>query len=98
VQVIVTARSLIDARLFGGRRSGAFVVTFAKAFATEQEDLGVFDQTIGDRSGDGGVVEDVAPVGKCCVGGDDGRALLAVASGDDLIEKIRALLIEREVT
>jgi hypothetical protein len=71
---------------------------FAEALASEEEDLGVFHQAIGDGSGDGGVVEDVAPVGKCCVGRDERAALIAMASGDDLIEEVGSLLIERKVT
>jgi hypothetical protein len=37
-------------RLFGRRLA---LITFAKAFASEEEDLGVFHQAIGDGSGDG---------------------------------------------
>ena len=82
------------ASLFGSWRIG-ISIAFAEAVAAEQEDLGVFDQAIGDGSGDGGVVEDVAPVGEGCFGNDDGRALLAMTCGDYLIEEIRALLVER---
>ena len=35
-----------------------------KAVAAEQEDLGILDEAVGDRSGDGRVVENVAPVGE----------------------------------
>jgi len=55
----------------------------------------VFNQTIGDGGGNGGVVEDVAPVGEGSVRGDDRRTFLAMTGGDDLIEEIGALLIER---
>src|SRR5580692_7487723 len=78
-------------RLFGGKLA---LITFAEALASEEEDLGVFHQAIGDGSGDGGVVEDVAPVGKCCVGRDERAALIAMASGDDLIEEVGSLLID----
>ena len=73
-------------------------VAFAEALAAEQEDLGVFHQAVGDGGGDGGVVEDVAPVGERCVSCNDSRALLAVAGGDDLIEEIRGLLIEGKIS
>ena len=56
-----------------------FLLGFAEAVAAEQEDLGVLDQAVGDRRGDGGVEEDVAPVGERGVGGDDSGTLLAVA-------------------
>src|SRR6266849_6349290 len=79
--------------LFGGRRI-RISVAFAKAVATEQEDLGVLDQPVGDGGSNGGVVEDVAPIGEGSVSSDDRRALLAVPCRDDLIEEIRALLVE----
>jgi hypothetical protein len=47
------------------------LICFAEAVAAEQEDLGVLNQPVGDSSGDGGVVEDVAPLGEGCVGCDD---------------------------
>jgi len=68
-----------------------------EAFASQKEDLGVFHQAIGDGSGDGGVVEDVAPVGKGCVGRNERAALMAMAGGDDLIEEVGSLLIERKI-
>ena len=40
------------------------LVGLAKTVATEQEYLGVLDEPVGDGSGDGGVEQDVAPVGK----------------------------------
>jgi hypothetical protein len=43
-------------------------------------------------------VEDVAPLGKGCVGSDDGTATQAMAGRDDLIEEVGGLLVEREVT
>src|SRR5260370_30780420 len=46
--------------LFRGRLA---LIRFAEAFACEEEDLGVFHQAIGDGGSNGGVVEDVAPVG-----------------------------------
>ena len=74
------------------------LIAFTKDFPAQQEDLGVFHQTIGDGSGDGGVVEDVAPVGKGGVGSDQSAPFMAVASGDDLIEEIRSLLIQGKVS
>jgi hypothetical protein len=68
-------------------------VTFAEAVAAQEKDFGVLHQSIG--GGDGGVVEDVAPVGERRIGSDDSGAFLAVASGDDLIEEVRTLLVER---
>ena len=81
-------------RLF---RRGLALNTFAEAFAPEEKDLGVFDQAIGDGGSDGGVVEDVAPVGKGRVGGDERTSSMAVAGGDDLIEEVGSLLIERKI-
>lgn len=40
------------------------LVGFALTVAAEQEDLGVLHKAIGDGGSDGGVVEDVAPVGE----------------------------------
>ena len=81
-------------RLFSRRLA---LITFAEAFASEEEDLGVFHQTIGNGGGDGGVVEDVAPVGESCVGRNERAALMAVAGGDDLIEEVGSVLIERKI-
>ena len=53
------------------------------------------DQPIHDGRGDGGVVEDVAPLGKCGIRGDESRAFLAMAGGDDLIKQVRRLLPPR---
>ena len=56
---------LLPAGLLTGWRMWIFIV-FAQAVATQQKDFGVLDDTIGDGSGDSGVVEDVAPVGESC--------------------------------
>jgi len=74
------------------------LITFAEALASEQEDLGVFHQAIGDGSGDGGVIEDVAPVGKSCIGRNQRAAFMAVAGGDDLIEEVGRLLVEGKIS
>ena len=71
---------------------------FAQTVAAEQENLGVLDEPVGDGGGDGGVEQDVAPVGKRRVGCNDRRAFLAVASRDYLVEKVRSLLIESQVS
>src|SRR5580693_7963186 len=81
-------------RLFSRRLA---LITFAEALASEEEDLGVFHQAIGDGGGNGGVVEDVAPVGEGSVGRDQRASLMAVAGGDDLIEEVGSLLIERKI-
>ena len=81
------------APLFGGRRI-RFAVALAETIPAEQKDFGVLDQPVGDGGRDGGVIEDVAPVGECGVSSDDSRALLAVPGRDDLVEEIRTLLIE----
>jgi hypothetical protein len=82
-------------RLFSGRLA---LITLAKAFPPEKEDLGVFHQAIGDRRGDGGVVEDVAPVGESSIGRNERAALMAVAGGDDLIKEVGSLLVEGKIT
>ena len=81
-------------RLFGGWLA---LIAFAEALASKEEDLGVFHQAIGNGGGDGGVVENVAPVGESRVGCDECAALIAVAGGDDLIEEVGSVLIERKV-
>jgi len=73
---------------------GLALITFAEALASQQEDLRVFHQAIGNSGSDGGVVEDVAPVGECSVGRNERAALMAVTGGDDLIEEVGSLLIE----
>ncbi len=80
--------------LFRGRLA---LIPFAEAFACEEEDLGVFHQAIGDGGSNGGVVEDVAPVGESCIGSNERAALMAVAGGDNLIEEVGSLLIERDI-
>src|SRR5260370_32395193 len=82
-------------RLFSWRLA---LITFAEAFASQKEDLGVFHQAIGDGGGDGGVVEDVAPVGEGSVGSNERAALMAVPCGDDLVEEVGCLLIERKIS
>jgi hypothetical protein len=70
---------LLPAELLSDRRMWSSVA-FAKAVAAQQEDLGVLDETVRNRCGDGGVVKDIAPFGKCRVSGNKRGALVAVAS------------------
>src|ERR1700733_7796056 len=79
------------------RRTGV-LVGLAKTVASEQEDLGVLHQPVGNGSGNRCVVENVSPVRERCVGRDHRRFLLAVSGGDHLIKKIGGLLIEGQVT
>ena len=87
---------MIGASLLG-RRIG-ILVGLAQTVAAQQEDLGVFDEPVGDGGGDGRIKEDVAPVGKRSIGRDDCTALVAVARGDDLIKQIRRVLIEGQIS
>jgi len=77
---------LLPACLLTGWRMWSSVA-FTQAVAAQQKDFGVFHDAIGDGGGDSGVVEDVAPVGKCRVGRDERGALVAVAGRDDLIKR-----------
>ena len=63
---IATVRRMIAAGELLSRRCGR-VLGFAEAFPAKKQDLRVFDETIHDGSGDGGVEENVAPVGERCV-------------------------------
>src|SRR5712691_10645052 len=83
-------------RLFS--RGRLAIIPLAKAVTSQEEDLGVFHQAIGDGGGDGGVVEDVAPVGEGGIGSNKRAALMAVAGGDNLIEEVGSLLIERKIS
>src|SRR6266704_2681423 len=55
-----------------GPRSGSgrrrALLSFTQAFSPQQKDLGVFHQPVGNGGGNGGVVEDVAPVRERGVG------------------------------
>ena len=91
-----TARRLLGADpKLRGRRMRIFGLS--QAVATQQKNLGIFYQAVGDGGGDGRVEEDVAPVGERSVRGDNGGTLLAVPCGDDLIKQIRGLLIEGQI-
>lgn len=87
---------MIGAGLFGWRIG--MLVGFAQTIAAEQEDLGVFNETVGDGGGDGCIKEDVAPVGERGVGCNDGRSFVAMAGRDHLIEKVGGLLVESEIS
>ena len=43
------------------------ILGLTEAIAPEHEDLGVLDEPVGDRRGDGRIEENVAPVGEGCV-------------------------------
>ena len=62
----------------------------------DREHGAVVEEPVEDRGGDGGVVEDLAPLCDAPVGGEDDRAVL-VASRDDLEEMTRGLSGERQV-
>jgi len=74
------------------------ILGLTEAIAAEHEDLGVLDEPVGDRRGDGRIEENVAPVGERCVGGYDWGTSLAVASGDNLIEEVRRRLVEGQIS
>jgi len=79
------------------RRTEAFI-GLAQTVAAEQKNLGVLHQAVGDGGGNGGVVQNVAPVREWRVGRDDGGFLLAMPGGDYLLKEIGRLLIEGQVT
>ena len=86
---------MIGAGLFSRRIR--ILVGFAQTVTAQQEDLGVLDQAVGDGCGDGRIKEDVTPVGKRGVGGDHGRAFVAMACRDHLIKEIGGLLVEGQI-
>ena len=87
---------MIGASLLG-RRIG-ILVGLAQTVAAQQEDLGVFDEPVGDGGGDGRIKEDVAPVGEGSVGRNHRGAFVAVARRDHLIKEVGGLLIESQVS
>ena len=92
-----TARRLLGAGLqLLGRRIG--ILGLAKTIAAQQEDFGILHEPVRDGGSDGRVEENVAPVGERCVGGDDCGTSLAVAAGDNLIEEVRRLLVEGQIS
>ncbi len=62
----------------------------------EGEDVGVVDDAVDHRGGDGLVSEDAAPAGERQVAGEDQRGVF-VAGGDELEEQVRGVLLEGEV-
>jgi len=76
----------------------AFVAVFhAVAWAFDHGNLAVMEKPVEDGGGDGGVaVEDGGPLLEGFVGGQhDGTAF--VAGADDLEEKVRPVLVDRQV-
>lgn len=58
----------------------------------------IFHQAVGDGRGRGGIEKDVAPLGERSVGSDDRALVLAMAGGDQLIEEVRGLPIQRDIS
>src|SRR5437870_4433 len=71
---ITTARRFLEVDRSIRRR---IRVGLAQTLATQHEDFGVFDETIGDGCGNGGVEENVAPVGERRIGRDNGTSFTA---------------------
>src|SRR5215211_2427016 len=71
--------------LFGDGRGDAaeFSVLQAVGVALQGDDLGVVNESVDHRGGDGVVAEDLAPAGEVLVGRDD-QAGSFVAGGDEL--------------
>ena len=59
----------------------------------EGVDVGVVDDAVDHRGGDGLVAEDVSPAGEWQVAGEDQRGVF-VAAGDELEEQVRGVLFE----
>jgi IstB-like ATP binding protein len=78
------------------RRDGVAVAAHAVAVAGHGEDGGVVQEPVEDGGRDGGVLEDVAPVGDPAVGGQDDAAVL-VAAADDLEQMAGGFAGHREV-
>src|SRR5207247_2374250 len=93
---IVTERRLILVSDLGFVRR-LTLIAFAKALPTQKEDLGVFYQAIGDGRRDRRVVKDIAPFRKCSIGCSQRAPLMTVPSGDDLVEEVGGLLIQRKI-
>ena len=90
-----TARRLFVAGRLDRRRIGFLRGRITETATAEQEDFRVLHQTIGDGCRNGGVVEDVTPVGECSIRRDNGGAFVTMACRDHLIEEIGTLLIKR---
>ena len=90
---ITTARRFLEAGESIRRRIW-ILVGLSQTVAAKHKDLGVLDKTIGNGSGDGRIKEDVAPVGKRSIRCDDRTSFATVAGRDDLIKKVRRVLIQ----
>ena len=87
---------MIGAGLLGRRIW--ILIGFAQTIASQQEDLRVFDEPIGDGGGDGRIKEDVAPVGERSVGRNHRRMFVAVTRRDHLIKEVGSLLVESQIS
>src|SRR6266567_4999759 len=73
------------------------LVFHAETLPFDDDGLGMMQQPIQDRGGQGAImVENRGPLLKSAVGGQDDRPLF-IAQGDDLEEEIGAHLVNREV-
>ena len=68
----------------------------AVAGSFEGDDVGVVDDSVDHRRGDGGLAEDLSPAGERQVGGQDDRGLL-VSGGDELEEQVGRFGVEGDV-
>jgi len=67
------------------------------AWSSQDDDLGVVDEPVGNRYGSGVRVEHLAPLSEGQVGRHNSGPLL-VPGADDLEEEVRSLLTERKIT
>src|SRR6266571_8164631 len=96
VRDITTARRFLEAGE-SIRRRIRILVALAQTVAAKQKDLRVLDKPIGNGGSDGRIKEDVAPVGKRSIRCDDRTSFATVARRDDLIKKIRRVLIQGQI-
>src|SRR6266487_7077648 len=82
--------------LAAGWAAAEVAVAEAVAVALEGEDLGVVDEPVDHRGGDGLVAEDLAPGGERLVAGDD-QAGAFVAGADEREHQVGRLGVEGDV-
>jgi hypothetical protein len=78
------------------RTGGGLVFLEPVAVALEVDDVSVVDDSVDQGRGDGQVSEDVAPAGEWEVGRQDHGGVF-VAAGDELEERVRGVLFNRDV-